>query len=270
MFIKFFWKDPAIMKLLNSKEKKRMSLEDLEKAHDDGELTLNIPINPDLMCRHMKKLEAHRDTFEVVNGYVMWERYCDAVLFEGMELEEFPFDRQFLSLHFLIRSKHFRIRSTPFEEIPDKHEMRVPACYTLSDSIIGWEPSSPWILYPGEGNTQGEFAISLRITRDAGYYLHSLVFPLYSIIMLGMAVFEIPVDDIPDRISTTVSILLTAVAFKFVMADDVPRTTYFTLLEKYIIFSYVLLVLQVLESVVTFIIYTIHYIISIYTSPDNL
>ena len=50
-----------------------------------------------------------------------------------------------------------------------------------------------------------------------------------------------PVDDLSDRFGLTVTLLLTAVAFQFVVSSELPQLPYLTLLDEYIIMSFIFL-----------------------------
>jgi hypothetical protein len=60
--------------------------------------------------------------------------------------------------------------------------------------------------------------------------------------------FSILPDDIAGRLGFNMTILLTAVAFKFVIADSMPKVAYFTFLDQYILLNYCLLFLCMIEN----------------------
>ena len=56
---------------------------------------------------------------------------------------------------------------------------------------------------------------------------------------LGMSMFGLdPVEDYGDRLAHGVALLLTIVAFKFVIAGRLPLLSYLTLLDKYVMWSF--------------------------------
>ena len=50
-----------------------------------------------------------------------------------------------------------------------------------------------------------------------------MVLVLFSIVLTTPVVIGIPPEDLSDRLSVTLTLILTAVAFKFVVADWTPR-----------------------------------------------
>ncbi len=61
--------------------------------------------------------------------------------------------------------------------------------------------------------------------------------------------FIIPSNSLADRMSVNLTLLLTAVAFKFVVSQSLPHISYLTLLDKYVLTSFVMLFFVVVENV---------------------
>ena len=55
--------------------------------------------------------------------------------------------------------------------------------------------------------------------------------------LLVLTVFAVPVEDLADRVGIVLTLLLTAVAFKFVVADTVPKVGYSTQLDRYMLLN---------------------------------
>ena len=54
----------------------------------------------------------------------------------------------------------------------------------------------------------------------------------------------IPAEYLADRLSINLTLLLTAMAFKWVLAESLPPTPYLTVMEKYVIATFVILFVQ--------------------------
>ena len=92
-----------------------------------------------------------------------------------------------------------------------------------SSSITEYEMLSPWIDFSGEQ----PLSIRLRVERQPGYYFGSIILPNFLIVVAAFAVFPIKIDDeessVADRLSISVTLMLTAVAFKYVITEQLPK-----------------------------------------------
>lgn len=66
----------------------------------------------------------------------------------------------------------------------------------------------------------------------AGFYFTASTINLAIIIVLTLATFELNKEDVTDSFNTTITLLLAAVAVKFVVSNDIPRVTYLTSADK--------------------------------------
>jgi heme/copper-type cytochrome/quinol oxidase subunit 2 len=64
---------------------------------------------------------------------------------------------------------------------------------------------------------------------------------MLAICSLSFTAFAIPREDLGDRMSIVLTLLLTAVAFKLVIADSLPKVSYFTALDTYMNAMFLLL-----------------------------
>ena len=62
--------------------------------------------------------------------------------------------------------------------------------------------------------------------------------------MLALTAFASPLTDLPDRLAVTMTMVLTVMAFKFVITDNLPKAPYLTLMDKYIVSTLVCLFMQ--------------------------
>ena len=59
-------------------------------------------------------------------------------------------------------------------------------------------------------------------------------------------------SELPDRTGTSVTLFLAAVAFNFVIGSSLPKISYNTRLDEYLLVSYLLITLSVLENVLAY------------------
>ena len=199
------------------------------------------------------------------NAYVN-ARYGDVFLSQNyvivvkdiMELHRFPFDRQLFMVQFSSNGCSFH------SDFPEGVRGRAPPNYpedfddsekcNLIQVSLGVE-SATWKLETIVANCLAEeesemsiFDIQLRVERKSSYFLYNIVVPLFlmGLVSLMAFVIKLPDDGSPsDRFSFLMTLILTSVAFKFIVSGLVPKTCYLTLLDKYtlIAFSFMILIL---------------------------
>ena len=55
--------------------------------------------------------------------------------------------------------------------------------------------------------------------------------------ILGFSVFAMDEESLPDRVNTILTLLLTAVAFKFAIVDSIPKVGYNTILVRFFLMN---------------------------------
>lgn len=144
---------------------------------------------------------------------------------EYQELEFFPFDLQDLSLDFQLTTRadidkfDFRLHTVEFYR----------PCLQMAE----------WTMYPPESDRKGtaKTSVRLRATRKPRYYITNIVGMMCILNCMCIAAFGIEVPDIADRLSVTMTMMLTAVAFKFIVGDQLPKVSYNTYLDFYLLYT---------------------------------
>jgi hypothetical protein len=116
-------------------------------------------------------------------------------------------------------------------------------------SFDTWKLHDCKVQFKSAGNN-GPWSMGAKIMaqRVPDFFLFNIVGLLFLIVMFAASVVGIPYNDFADRLSTTMTLLLTAVAFKFVTNSWVPAVSYLTLLDKYTMLAICMIMLQVLEN----------------------
>lgn len=74
--------------------------------------------------------------------------------------------------------------------------------------------------------------------RQSGFFFWNVVFPSGTFTTMEFLSLLIPAEDLADRLSVTITLLLTLTAYKIVAANSVPDVPYLTLLDKYVVGCY--------------------------------
>lgn len=92
--------------------------------------------------------------------------------------------------------------------------------------------------------------LHVRVGRKSGYYIQNVVLLMGSIAALGLMAFFVNIEDVPSRSSISLTLLLTLIAFKFVLAAQLPVISYNTLLDYYVLFITYTLVTMTVAAII--------------------
>lgn len=134
-------------------------------------------------------------------------------------------------------------------------------------SITGWE-YQPYFkaevhkqtYYSDFGSLQNEgnpyatnsVAFVLDISRPLAPYIIKFILPLLIVLLTSLVAFFISPEEIEANLGICVTALLTCVALHFSLADSLPNVSYLVTIDKVFIISYLLILFNVAETVVSF------------------
>merc|ERR1712113_633605 len=86
--------------------------------------------------------------------------------------------------------------------------------------------------------------IEVPIERKPEYYINNVMGVSASICLCSFSAFAIEIESLGDRLAVVLTMMLTAVAFKMVIADMLPKVAYMTVMDLYLngLFAFMLLV----------------------------
>jgi hypothetical protein len=79
---------------------------------------------------------------------------------------------------------------------------------------------------------QDMYTLQVVMVRDSVSVMWNMCFSLFVIDVMVFAAHGIPMGDLADRMSVNLTLLLTAMAFKWVLSDQLPPVPYLTTMEK--------------------------------------
>ena len=188
------------------------------------------------------------------SGSIFVEHFAfKATINERFELDEFPFDAQFLNLKIRINSDRFYLcshcpRWLSSRSVTDgesaSSSKRSLFHLNITDSIEAvWHLESPVIDFRAQkGRYRIPFhLIRLRVVRNPSFYIMNGVLPLFLVVSCSFAQVAIKEEDAADKLEFVVTILLTVAAFQFAFSSDLPQTSETTHIDVYIICAYLIL-----------------------------
>jgi len=181
------------------------------------------------------------------NGTVEYREKFKVELEANYDLLKFPFDRQKLKLEiqsFAWDSKYLQLHvedkyvgfSDGFE-IPEWHTDHVAT--RIAD-----------IQEVGDRNPFSEFLMTIDVTRQFGFYIWKVLLPLIMLVVMCFAVFWMDDEGLSSRLGVGFTGVLTVVAYQFIATGSLPKVPYMTLMDSYIAFSFLVMVLTIFQSIV--------------------
>ena len=95
------------------------------------------------------------------------------------------------------------------------------------------------------------FSLLLKAERLRGCYWIKVIAPLVLIVAMSWAVFWIDPKESGSQISVAITAMLTLIAYRFAVGSDLPRVSYLTRLDYFILGATILVFASLIEVVVT-------------------
>lgn len=190
---------------------------------------------------------------------------------EHFELQQFPLDHQKLHMRAVlwdfpqsIRRPYPNSKDPTIEiEFPRKLTFCKAPSLVYTESFIEYDT---WRLLDHvelrQGRTLAErnengirylsLDIAIQIERKIGFYMYNVVFPVFLLVLLSFISFFVDVQGLSDRMSITLTLVLTLIALKYVVTQYLPATSYMTYLDKYILASFFFMSLVAGQNVICY------------------
>jgi len=189
------------------------------------------------------------------DGRVTYRQRYAGAFSQPLRLRSFPFDRQTFRLQFVaVRYRAKEVQFVPDQDWIDnglKQAGGIATSITLPDwTIESWNTKSlSYALAPGF--EYSGYAFEFTASRNAQHYVWKVILPLVLIVMMSWAVFWIDPVTSNSQISIAVTSMLTLIAYRFAIDNQLPRLPYTTNLDAFILMSTVLVFFSFIEVLVT-------------------
>ena len=204
----------------------------------------------------MRELE-YKVNQEGANDLVLVHRA--AVQFsEIFELHDFPVDKQGLSAELLIKCAKegaLAVELTMADDVAkairvDRFLVGVTYELTYGDgfgaacttAVGGWCDG-------GQNKTYPMQTVTCYVSRKPWYYVWNVALPMGALAMLAMSSFLMPREAYNDRYVIPLNLLLTTIAYRFAISQNLPTVPYLTLLDMLILLTSLFIMLIVLAHV---------------------
>ncbi len=232
VLVRIHWNDPRLAD--SSRGERKMKLDDVWHPHM---AIANL--------RDVKKFLP-----EVVNvspdGDVVYRQRLLGDFTARLDLKEFPNDKQTLGIHVVAQGQ----RPDQVNFLPDLDYTGRAEELTISDWSVG-EVQIQNLPYkvPHLGAIAG-VRLEFETKRHVSYYFATIFASAAIIVCMAWMVFWMPPEAVNPRISISVTSMLTLIAHRFVVGSELPRLSYLTQMD-YFLLGATFMVLLGLIGVVT-------------------
>ena len=135
------------------------------------------------------------------------------------------------------------------EFIPETRKKHFASATTISSIMEEWSFHN-MIAEIGtiESSNLTSIKIRLKMKRRFEVYLYNIVFYMATITGLVLTSFGVDDDNLGERLSIIITLLLTAVAYQSNLSLNLPNVPYLTLLDKYIITCFLFMGIVAIET----------------------
>jgi len=95
------------------------------------------------------------------------------------------------------------------------------------------------------------FVLTIDLSRHSRYYIFKVIVPLMFITMMSWIVFWISPEKFGPQIGLSATSMLTLIAFQFALTAELPKVSYFTLMDKLLFTSTTIVFLSLIVSAST-------------------
>lgn len=186
------------------------------------------------------------NTLEVFpDGTVRHTQHVWATLAVDFDLHKFPFDRHPLPLR--VESYSYPANEVVFVHAQDEATGDRPKV-TQGWKLQAVESRVELEDYPEEDTQYSSYVHELVAARASSFYLWKIILPLCLILSMSWSVFWIEPKNFGPRMSVAVTTMLSVVAFNFAIANTLPKISYVTRMDLFIVTGYVFVFGAFLEN----------------------
>tara|TARA_B100000965_G_C19590504_1_gene757750 strand:+ start:1470 stop:2861 length:1392 start_codon:yes stop_codon:yes gene_type:complete len=150
------------------------------------------------------------------------------------EFQKFPFDKISTKADFIFQDSDLNISNLYKPEFYIIKGNKILYEWQITDhSINCCHPKSR-----GQQGTLEKINYSFELERKYFYYILKIIIPVVFLVWLSFSVFYIRAVELESKLAVSMGSLLTLVAYNFVFGDDVPKLNYITILDAWILLSY--------------------------------
>ncbi len=173
-------------------------------------------------------------------------------LTSDLDFANFPFDNQ--RLHFILAAVGPDSQNIAFEVDEDttgQREMFSAEGWQIK--LIGGNSNNEIIKTLGNKPILNLHRMDfiLEAERDRGYYIWKVIAPLCLIVLMAWAVFWIDPKHLGPQVGLSTATVFTLIAYRFSIGFSLPKVSYFTRMDNFVLFSTILVFVALGTAIAT-------------------
>lgn len=180
------------------------------------------------------------------DGTVEFRAKYNMRLIADFDFRRFPFDRQRLRIDvepFLWQAGRLDLR-------PAEDRTGFNRGFEIPEWVfIGSETRMEAIGDAADGPQR--FVMEIEIGRKSGFYFWKVLLPLVIVFGVAWSTFWLTRDALAQRQRQSATALLTLVAYQFVASGDLPRVSYLTILDRVIVWTFIMIGATLINNVMS-------------------
>jgi hypothetical protein len=190
------------------------------------------------------------------DGRVRFLEARNVTLETPMKLQPFPFDTQTLEARMVAFGNDSREVLLEVDQqmlgASEEHAMENGQVNIAQWSLLNLDMVAALSnqRYYGEVKPVSELIFTITLQRESASIVWKVILPLIILVLLMWAIFWMEVDNLSDRLNVAFIGILTIVAYQFLIEGSMPRISYFTFTDTVLLYSFIVMCLSVLESLV--------------------
>jgi len=181
-------------------------------------------------------------------GHVMYRQRFHGTITTPLDLRDYPLDRN--TVTFRVVAAGYGPEEVEFvidDRITGQHHPLSIIDFRVAD---GTARLGTFEILPG-GDRFLEFEYALEVRRAQAYFIWKIIFPLATIVFMSWAAFWMDPSQQGSRVSVSITSVLTLIAYRFMLGAIVPRVSYLTRLDIFILGATILVFLGLVEVVIS-------------------
>ena len=167
--------------------------------------------------------------------------------FKGsFNFKTFPFDKQDIYFNFVIRDSTNNVFPRVSNLVLDSNMDLFISDWSINDTINYKYLHDTDIL--NFSNTH-LLSISLSIERNFQYYMLKIFLPILIILIVSWSCFWVSPKELEARLTVSIVCLLSLIAYTFVIDQELPKLSYFTIMDYAVLLSYVFSTIPTFASI---------------------
>ena len=185
-------------------------------------------------AKHVEKVPGSEFIYLSPNdepGWVTMETRYRGTFQQNFNLLPFPFDVQQICV--IVRMSAYPDRGRSFDTFQLKGtgvQQEVKDWIKLAE----WVRYEPSCIFESDSRGRARCTIQMLLKRKATYHVQNVMVVNGCITVCSFFGFAIGSDELEERLAVAATMFLTAIAFKIVVANDIPKVNYSTILDRYI------------------------------------